>query len=153
MRKLVSDLTTMGVVPFYLSNSEQNLYPLIFRFLQHNGFPAGPLFLKQMRKIRDVFRTIKVIDRDVHKTKMLNEIFSLFPDKKFFLLGDNTQNDLKIYLKAAEKFPKNVRYIIIRKVLKSAHDRSFLDHTEQQLKSSGIGFYYDDNFPSTFNLT
>ena len=152
MRKLVSDLTQMGVVPFYLSNSEQNLHPLIFRFLKHNGFPEGPLFLKQMRKIRDIFRMIKTADRDAHKTKMLHEIFSLFPDKKFFLLGDNTQNDLKIYLKAAEKFSANVRYIIIRKALKSVHDQAFLDHTAKQLNTTGIGFYYDDKFPSTFDL-
>lgn len=152
MRKLVSDLREAGVVPFYLSNSEQNLYPLIFRFLKHNGFPEGPLFLKQMRKIRDVFRTVRMEDRDVHKTKMLDEIFSLFPDKKFFLLGDNTQNDLKIYLKIAERFPENVRYIVIRKVLKTVHDPAFLSHTTEQLRRSGIGFFYDDNFPSTFDL-
>src|SRR3989337_2131376 len=66
MMKLVHDLRQTGATPFYLSNSEQNLYPLIYRFLLHNGFPPGPLFLKQMRKVRDLFRYIRLEERERH---------------------------------------------------------------------------------------
>ena len=152
MTKLIRELHVKGAAPFYLSNSEQNLYPLIFRFLLHNGFPPGPLFLKQMRKMRDVFRNVKREKRDIHKTKMLEQILTLFPDKKYFLLGDNTQNDLAIYLKLAEKYPKSIRYIIIRKVRANSHDESFLVDKTVELKKQGIGFYYADAFPSSFKL-
>lgn len=152
-RKLVNDLHILGVVPFYLSNSEQNLYPLILRFLQHHGFPPGPLFLKQMRKVRDVFRRVKSEDRDTHKNKMLEQILTFFPDKRYFLVGDNTQNDLRIYLKAAAQYPQKVRYIIIRKVLQDAHEESFLRETIHKLEASNIGFYYGEDFPSTFDLS
>jgi phosphatidate phosphatase APP1 len=152
MTKLIRELHHMGVAPFYLSNSEQNLYPLIYRFLLHNGFPPGPLFLKQMRKVRDVFRSLTMEEREIHKTKMLKQIFDLFPDKKYFLLGDNTQLDLKIYLKMADQYPKNIRYIIIRKVLSRSHDETYLQETTRKLKSLGIGFYYSDTFPSKFEL-
>jgi phosphatidate phosphatase APP1 len=81
MMKLIRDLHATGATPFYLSNSEQNLYPLIFRFLLHNGFPSGPLFLKQMRRMRDVLRYQKVAERDLHKTKIVEQILTLFPDK------------------------------------------------------------------------
>ena len=76
---------------------------MIYRFLLHNGFPPGPLFLKQMRKVRDVFRSITLEEREIHKTKMLQEILQTVPGKKYFLLGDNTQLDLKIYLKIADR--------------------------------------------------
>ena len=152
MMKLIRELHRMGVSPFYLSNSEQNLYPLIYRFLLHNGFPPGPLFLKQMRKVRDVFRTLTLQEREIHKTKMLEQILDLFPDKKYFLLGDNTQLDLNIYLKFADKYPKNIRYIIIRKVISRSHDVMYLNRISQKLRTNGIGFYYGDSFPSKFEL-
>jgi len=152
MTKLIGELHQMGAEPFYLSNSEQNLYPLIYRFLLHNGFPPGPLFLKQMRKVRDIFRRLTLEEREIHKTKMLEQILKLFPEKKYFLLGDNTQLDLRIYLRIAVKYPENIRNIIIRKVLSSAHDSDFLNQTSEKLKSLGIGFYYADSFPSKFDL-
>jgi phosphatidate phosphatase APP1 len=152
MTKLVRSLHQMGAEPFYLSNSEQNLYPLIYRFLIHNGFPPGPLFLKQMRKVRDIFRSLTLHEREIHKTKMLEQILQLFPDRKYFLLGDNTQLDLRIYLRVAEKHPDNVSNIIIRRVLSRGHDPDFLNQTSERLKSLGIGFYYSDTFPSSFDL-
>jgi phosphatidate phosphatase APP1 len=152
MTQLVRDLHDTGAASFYLSNSEQNLYPLIYRFLLHNGFPPGPLFLKQMRKVRDVFRSVTVEEREKHKVRMLSEIITLFPGKKYFLLGDNTQSDLKIYSAFAEKYPDNIRYIIIRKVSGRTHTESFLAETKQRLQQKGIGFYYADTFPETFQL-
>ena len=110
---------------------------MIYRFLLHNGFPPGPLFLKQMRKVRDVFRSITVEEREIHKTRMLQEILQMFPKKRYFLLGDNTQLDLKIYLKIAEQYPNNIRYIIIRKVLGKSHSESYLNETTERLKQPG----------------
>ncbi len=152
MTKLIGQLHKMGAVPFYLSNSEQNLYPLIYRFLLHNGFPPGPLFLKQMRKVRDLFRTLTLHEREIHKTKMLEQIIELFPDKKYFLLGDNTQLDLRIYLRMAEKYPANIKNIFIRKVLTRGHETAYLSETSKKLQSLGIGFNYSDSFPSSFDF-
>lgn len=152
MTKLINDLHVTGAASFYLSNSEQNLYPLIYRFLLHNGFPPGPLFLKQMRKVKDVFRYLTVEERERHKTKMLHEILTLFPEKKYFLLGDNTQLDLKIYLKIAGQYPDNIRYIIIRKVRGNSHSAGYLKDVGDRLSEKGIGFYYADSFPSKFSL-
>ncbi len=152
MTKLINDLHDSSATPFYLSNSEQNLYPLIYRFLLHNGFPPGPLFLKQLRKIRDVFRYRNLEERVRHKRKMLLQILSLFPEKKYFLLGDNTQLDLKIYLEIARQYPANIRYIIIRKVPGRSYSESYINEISEVLKLKGIGFYYADSFPSKFEL-
>lgn len=152
MQALLNNFTEKGAVPIYLSNSEQNLYPLIYRFLKINGFPQGPLFLKQMRKLWHVVMNVKMPPRDTHKVNTLEEILTLFPEKKFVLMGDNTQRDLPIYLSAAEKFHKSIRYIIIRRVIKKKSEEDLIQRSIEQLKRKGVGFYYADEFPESFEL-
>lgn len=152
MQKLLKDFTDKGAVPIYLSNSEQNLYPLIYRFLKINGFPPGPLFLKQMRKLWHVVMNVKMPPKDMHKIMTLEEVITLFPEKKFILMGDNTQRDLSIYLSAAQKFHNSIRYIIIRKVVPKKSDENLIKRSIEQLKAKGVGFYYADEFPEAFEL-
>ena len=149
MQSLMKSFTEQGAVPVYLSNSEQNLYPLIYRFLKHNGFPQGPLFLKQMRKLWDLVMNIKIPPKNTHKITTLEEIVGMFPEKKFILMGDNTQQDLPIYLSAAEKFSHCIKYIIIRKVAEKKSDATLIGKSIDKLKEKGIGFYYADEFPTT----
>jgi phosphatidate phosphatase APP1 len=148
MKDLMHQFTDKGAVSFYLSNSEQNLYPMIYRFLLHNSFPPGPLFLKKMRGFWDVIRNIKFPLRNIHKEQTLESILSLFPDKQFVLMGDNTQHDLLIYLQAAEKFPNNIRYIIIRKVIKRNEDQVLISKNIDKLIAANIKLFYADHFPS-----
>jgi phosphatidate phosphatase APP1 len=150
--KLIQDLYKEGVTPMYLSNSEQNLYPLIYRFLKHNDFPKGPLFLKEMRKLRDVFRGKKYPIKEFHKLATLNQLIRFFPTKKFILVGDNTQHDLDIYLRMAEKFPSNIQYIIILKVISRQADDEVVAYQTKALQAQGIGLYYGREFPSSFEL-
>jgi len=152
MQELMKGFTEKGAIPVYLSNSEQNLYPLIYRFLLHNGFPRGPLFLKQMRKVWDVIMNIKFPPKNIHKDSTLEEMLNLFPEKKFILMGDNTQHDLPIYLSAAEKFPGNIRYIIIRRVVDKKADATLIGKAQQILADNNIGFYYADDFPEVFEI-
>lgn len=152
MQELLNSFTEKGAIPIYLSNSEQNLYPLIYRFLIHNGFPRGPLFLKQMRKLWDVIMNIKIPPKNIHKNTTLEEMLTLFPRMKFILMGDNTQHDLPIYLSAAEKFPESIRYIIIRRVIEKKTDASLIEKAQVKLAENDIGFYYADEFPEKFEI-
>ncbi|HET9487655.1 MAG TPA: App1 family protein [Chryseosolibacter sp.] len=152
MQVLMRNFTAKGAVPIYLSNSEQNLYPLIYRFLQHNNFPQGPLFLKQMRKLWDVFMNVKIPPKNIHKTSTLEEILSMFPEKKFILMGDNTQHDLPIYLTAAEKYHDCIRYIIIRKVVERKSDEVLIAKAKEKLKENNITIYYADEFPHAMEI-
>jgi len=148
MQALIHNFVNEGAASVYLSNSEQNLYPIIYRFLDHNKFPRGPLFLKQMRSLWDVIWNIKFPVRDIHKTRTLEDLVSHFPDKKFILMGDNTQHDLSIYLSVAEKFPNNIRHIIIRKVVEKGYDETFVKNAGETLKANNITLHYADNFKS-----
>ena len=145
--KLIRDQYALGVTPFYLSNSEQNLYPLIYRFLKHNNFPKGPIFLKEMRKLRDVFLDKKIPEQSLHKLTTLNLMLRFFADKKFIFVGDNTQHDLDIYLSMAEKFPTSIKYIIILKVVDRPADDEVVAYSRDLLQQKGIGLYYGNEFP------
>ncbi len=150
--KLIQELYAFGTSPVYLSNSEQNLYPLIYRFLKHNKFPKGPIFLKEMRKLRDVFQGKKFPSKELHKLTSLNQLIRFFPTKKMILIGDNTQHDLDIYLRMAEKFPDNIKYIIIRKVINRQADDEVVAYSKNLLQQKGIGLYYGNEFPSVTDL-
>lgn len=152
MQELMKSFISKGAIPIYLSNSEQNLYPLIYRFLMHNGFPPGPLFLKQMRKLVDVIMNIKFPPNNTHKISTLEELLALFPKQKFILMGDNTQHDLSIYLSAVEKFGNSIRYIIIRKVIEKKADELLIEKAKEMLKVNNINLYYSDDFPTSFEI-
>lgn len=152
MQELLMKFISKGAASFYLSNSEQNLYPLIYRFLLHNNFPPGPLFLKKMRGLWDVLWNVKFPFRDIHKQKTLEDILKLFPNKKIVLMGDNTQQDLTIYLEASEKFPDNIRYIIIRKVIEKKADDTLIQKHKDSLINKNIKLHYSDSFPEDFIL-
>ena len=67
-------------------------------------------------------------------------------------MGDNTQHDLPIYLSAAEKYPDNIRYIIIRKVIDNKADADLIAASQARLDQKKIGFYYANEFPEKFDL-
>lgn len=152
MMNLIKSFALSGAAPFYLSNSERNLYPLINRFLMFHQFPKGPIFLKPMRKIRHVLANKKIGEKDQHKLTNLKLILTLFPDKKFIFMGDNTQNDLKIYLSIAKEFPKNIRYIIIRQVFDKPEDEEIINNAQTLLRANNIDLFYANHFPKPFEL-
>jgi phosphatidate phosphatase APP1 len=152
MMQLIKDFSEAGATSFYLSNSEQNLYPLIYRFLMYNSFPIGPIFLKHMRRLRDVWMNKRYPERDVHKLTQLQQIIELFPDKHYILIGDNTQNDLRIYLSIAEKYPSLIRHIIIREVVSKRRDEELLNKASEFLETNLIGLHYSTTFPSRIEL-
>lgn len=143
-KNLINEIVARGATAFYLSNSEQNLYPLIYRFLLHNAFPKGPVFLKQMRRLRDFIRYRKLPGPEVHKLKMLNILLPMFPEKKFVLIGDNTQHDLSIYVTIARKYPESVDAIYIRQAVATPHHTHDLSDLKAELRRHNIAFYYGD---------
>jgi phosphatidate phosphatase APP1 len=152
MQFLLRNLVRSGSCPVYLSNSEQNLYPLIFRFLAHNNFPAGPIFLKQLRSMWDVIRNIKLPLKNQHKIQTLEELLAFFPNKSFILIGDNTQSDLQIYIDIAKKYKDRVKFIIIRRVLAN-DDEKVIHEAAKVLAPHGVRFFYDDLFPKDLDFS
>lgn len=100
---------------FYVSNSEWNLYDLLYEFIEFNRIPKGPLLLREMAirvlrpwKLREVNRN--------HKTEVITRLFNLYPDMKFILIGDSGQRDPEIYTGIVRLFPERVAAIYIRDI-------------------------------------
>jgi len=146
VKSLIHRIVKQGATAFYLSNSEQNLYPLIYRFLVLNAFPVGPIFLKQMRRIRDLIRYRKLPTPEVHKMKMLNILLPMFTEKNFVLIGDNTQYDLSIYLTAAKNYPANIKAIYIRRAISLPGESAKIAEIKTSLAKRNIEFHYGDDF-------
>jgi phosphatidate phosphatase APP1 len=99
---------------FYVSSSEWNLYDYISEFARSNKLPKGIYLLNQMKTFRQVFKT----GQNNHKTKFMriSRIMEAYPDQKFILLGDDSQEDPNIYAAVVEHFPQNVHAIYLRHV-------------------------------------
>lgn len=100
---------------FYVSNSEWNLYDLLYEFIEFNRIPKGPLLLREMSvsiwrpwKIRDVNKN--------HKMEVIRRLFILYDPMKFILIGDSGQKDPQIYSAIVREFPGRVPAIYIRDI-------------------------------------
>jgi phosphatidate phosphatase APP1 len=100
---------------FYVSNSEWNLYDLIYEFIQFHRIPKGPLLLREMA-IR-LWRPwkIKEVNKN-HKSEVITKIFSMYVGLKFILIGDSGQRDPEVYLNIVREFPGRVLAIYIRDI-------------------------------------
>jgi len=95
---------------FYVSNGPWNLYDLLEEFLELNGLPAGPLFLRDWGPL-----TLK--DRHSrHKLGTIRTLFVTYPELPFVLVGDSGEEDPEVYARAVREHPGRVRAIYIRDV-------------------------------------
>ncbi len=98
---------------FYVSSSPWNLYGFITEFMELNGIPHGPMFLKDYG-IDDN----QLIDKghDEHKIAAIETVLSFYPGFRFLLIGDNGQRDVEIYSQIVRDFGSRVGAVFIRDV-------------------------------------
>lgn len=129
---------------FYVSSSPWNLYGFITEFLELNGIPHGPMFLKDY----GVDET-KFIDggHDEHKLAAIETILAFYPDFRFLLIGDNGQRDVSIYAKAVEDYGDRVAGVFIRDVdgsCRAGPEGELLAAIEQRGVRTFCGAGFDD---------
>ena len=119
---------------FYVSSSEWNLYDYIFEFAKKNKLPKGIYLLNQLKTFKQVFKT----GQNNHKTKFMriSRIMETYPNQKFILLGDDSQEDPNIYSAIVEHFPQNIYAVYLRHVLKSSHEK--VTEVVEKIKASGV---------------
>jgi phosphatidate phosphatase APP1 len=98
---------------FYVSSSPWNLYGFITEFMELNGIPHGPMFLKDYGI--DDNQLVKA-SHDEHKLAAIETVLGFYPGFKFLLIGDNGQRDVEIYAHAVEDYPSRVAAVFIRDV-------------------------------------
>ena len=94
-----------GVNPvFYVSKSPWNLYAPLVEYLELQGFPRGPLLLRDFG-----FRMPKD-----HKTRAIEQILATYPKLAFVLSGDDGEDDPQVYAAIERRFPGRIIAIYIR---------------------------------------
>jgi phosphatidate phosphatase APP1 len=91
---------------FYVSKSPWNLYVPLAEYLEVQGLPEGPLFLRNLglRMPRD------------HKCTAIAALLKAYPRLPFVLIGDSGENDPEVYADIVRRFPRRIRTIYIRSV-------------------------------------
>ena len=91
---------------FYVSKSPWNLYVPLAEYIELQGLPEGPLFLRNLglRMPRD------------HKCVAISALLEAYPRLPFILIGDSGENDPEVYRDIVRRYPKRIRVIYIRSV-------------------------------------
>ncbi|MFN2169325.1 MAG: phosphatase domain-containing protein, partial [Anaerolineae bacterium] len=104
---------------FYLSSSPWNLYDLLVDFMALNQLPDGPLLLQDYGL--DGEKVLKQGHAE-HKLTRIRELFALYRDLPFVLIGDSGEHDPELYAQTIREFPGRVRAVYIRDVSDSERD-------------------------------
>ena len=107
---------------FYVSSSEWNLYEYILEFTRVNQFPDGVFLLNQLKRFNQLLKT----GQNNHKTKFtrIARILESYPNQRFVLLGDSSQQDPYIYEAIVSHFPKQIQAVYIRDVYAKNKDKA-----------------------------
>lgn len=99
---------------FYVSSSEWNLYDYILEFTIVNKIPKGIFLLNRLKQFHQLLNT----GQNNHKTKFIriSRILEHYPEQRFILLGDSSQQDPYIYEAIVAHFPKQIHAVYIRDV-------------------------------------
>lgn len=97
---------------FYLSTSPWNVESSIRHLIRANGYPQGPLLLRDFDPRPKTFIPSGV----QHKLEFAEQLMSDFPNMRFILLGDDGQSDPTTYAQIAQRYPGRVAAIGIRQV-------------------------------------
>ena len=99
---------------FYVSSSEWNLYRFIIKFTEIHKLPKAVLLLKDIKtSLTDFFWSGRG-DHN-HKFEKIKHILEFYPNLKYVLLGDDSQEDPFLYEAICKIFPVNVIAVYIRK--------------------------------------
>ncbi|NMN00496.1 ABC transporter ATP-binding protein [Bifidobacterium sp. DSM 109958] len=97
---------------FYLSTSPWNVETSIRHFIRYQGYPEGPLLLRDLDPRPKTFIPSGV----QHKLEFAEQLMADFPHMRFILIGDDGQKDPTTYATIAKRYPGRVICIGIRQL-------------------------------------
>ena len=96
---------------FYVSNSPYQLFGNLSRFFEMFEFPLGSMYLK---KYTGNYLNSLMEQSHARKKAPLERILHHYKDRKFFLIGDTSEQDLEAYVDIAREHPDNISAIYLR---------------------------------------
>ncbi|MEO6490339.1 MAG: phosphatase domain-containing protein [Ferruginibacter sp.] len=123
---------------FFVSSSEWNLYDYIKEFSGNNKLPDGVYLLNQLKLFSQVFKT----GQNNHKTKFMRiaRILEAYPEQRFILLGDDSQEDPFIYASIVDHFKHQMVCIYIRRVSKK--EKPEVEAKLKAIEAEGVPICY-----------
>lgn len=123
---------------FYVSSSEWNLYDYILEFSQQHNLPKGIYLLSQLKQFNQVWKT----GQGKHGTKFIRiaRILESYPEQKYILLGDDTQEDPNIYASIVEHFSGKIVCVYIRQIQKKNMEKVKI--TLKRIEDAGVSCCY-----------
>ena len=127
---------------FYVSSSEWNLYRFIVKFTEIHKLPKAVLLLKDIKtSLTDFFWSGRG-DHN-HKFEKIKHILEFYPNLKYVLMGDDSQNDPFLYEAICKIFPINVVAVYIRKT--GAKEKDKVSIVMKNLESLNVSTCYFSN--------
>ena len=121
---------------FYVSSSPWNLYDMVSMFLQVQGIPEGPLFLRAWGLDADA---LPHGGHSGHKSELVFGLLETYPDLPFVLIGDSGQEDPEIYRDVVLARPGRILAVYIRDVTTEERDAE-VRLVAQQVRDAGVPF-------------
>lgn len=139
-RSLFKRFSTQDARVFYISKSESNLFNLLTSYIRFNEFPEGAMFLTSYLSLMNLFNPHKGHD---YKLNHIRFIMRNSGDKQFYLLGDDGQRDMEIYLSVASEFPGRIANVFIRQTRskRSSKQKEMWEKLKQKVPGA---VYYQD---------
>jgi len=119
---------------FYVSSSEWNLYDYISEFSRKNELPKGIYLLSQIKRLSESWKT----GQNNHATKFvrISRVLQAFPEHRFILLGDDSQQDPFIYASVVQHFGQQIRAVYLRNVF--AKNEALVKTAIEKITAAGI---------------
>ena len=114
MPKFYKTLEEHGAYFHYISASPWQLYPSLKPFLDAH-YPKGSFSLRHFRVTDSSFIHFFRSSMD-YKIGTISRIIERYPQHQFILIGDSGEDDPEVYATIFQRYPENIKKILIRKV-------------------------------------
>ncbi|UYQ95030.1 DUF2183 domain-containing protein [Chitinophaga horti] len=123
---------------FYVSSSEWNLFDYIVEFTRTHKLPNGVLLLSQLKHWYQLLKT----GQNKHGTKFtrIARILESYPNMRFVLLGDDSQEDPNIYNAIVKHFGSQIICVYLRNVRKAS--RPHVENVKKEIETAGVHCCY-----------
>ncbi len=118
---------------FFVSNGPWNLYDVLLEFLNLQGIPAAPIFLRDWGVSRQEFLPL---ESRGHKLAQIRPILDTYPHLPFILVGDSGEEDPEIYAQIVAENKGRILAVYVRDVVPDA-DPAVIRGLAQQVSSAG----------------
>jgi phosphatidate phosphatase APP1 len=137
-RHLLSYAKKSGTRVYCVSKSEMNLFHLITNILALHGIADSIVYLFDYLTYSGLFTS----KGNHFKLEQISSILQKSPGKYYYLIGDDTEADIRTYSEVARQFPGRICQVFIRKT--KAYNLRFQKSYYQRLHKLDIPVLYFD---------